>query len=520
MATEQKPKRVAIIGSGAAGMGAAWLLTEHSPHIVTLYEANDYLGGHTHTVDYVVPSTKDSDKPLTIPVDTGFIVFNQVTYPNLIRFFDHMKIKYIPSEMSFSVSRNKGEFEWSGRNLLSVFAQPQNLLNWDMWKTLYDIFRFNFHATELLELPDDHPEKSMSLGEYLDLHKYSHAFRDNYLLPMTASIWSTPLDKCSAKFPALTLIQFMHNHSLLQILDRIRWLTVKDGSRKYVEAIASKLNDIRVSTRVLSITRVSDSSLSAPEIVITDNQGGHDKYDHVIFATHADQALEILGDSATTDEKNILKSFQFNKNRAYLHNDLSLMPQRRLTFSSWNYITKSTNSSRNPNQVSLTYSMNILQSIDESKYGPVLVSLNPLYEPDPTKVFGSWEYDHPVYTSNAVSSQQALANIQNLPHLQTTFSGAWTKYGFHEDGFTSGMKIAAEFLGANPPFEIKDATYIRGKKLELTLFGKAQRQTWLTIEWAVSLMIYLYTYVITVLDAMADRVRQLLDDIEQRRKDE
>jgi len=179
---KQKRKRVEIIGSGSAGMGAAWLLSEHSPHNVTLYEQYDYLGGHTHTVDFTVPSTKSSDSPLITPVDTGFIVFNTVTYPNLIRFFQYKNIEYIPSEMGFSVSRNKGEFEWAGTNLFTVFVQPKNLLNLNMWKTIYDIMRFNFHAIDLLELEDDHPEKKMNLGEYLKVHGYSSAFMDNYLL--------------------------------------------------------------------------------------------------------------------------------------------------------------------------------------------------------------------------------------------------------------------------------------------------------------------------------------------------
>ncbi|KAG9303903.1 hypothetical protein G9A89_005813 [Geosiphon pyriformis] len=514
---EIKSKRVAIIGSGVSGLGAAWLLNEHSPHTVTLYEQNDYLGGHTNTVDYVVPSSKEAGRPLSTPVDTGFIVFNPLNYPNLLRFFKLQKIKYIPSEMSFSVSRNKGEFEWSGRNLLTVFAQPQNLWNFSMWRTLYDIFRFNFHATELLELADDHPEKAMSLGDYLDLHGYSTSFRDNYLFPMTAAIWSTPIDKCALDFPIYTLIQFMHNHRLLQVLDRVQWLTVKDGSRKYVEMIASKINDIRLSTRVISIRREVNSPNFSPIITLTDDKGEQEQYDHVIFATHSDQALKILGDSATSEEKKILSGIPYSQNRAVLHNDLSLMPQRRLVYSSWNYLTKSTGTSLNMNQVSLTYSMNILQSIDESRYGPVLVTLNPIYEPDPAKVFGSWYYEHPTYTATTIASQKALPSIQNLPHLQTTYTGAWTKYGFHEDGFTSGLKVAAEYLGANPPFEIVDATYVRGKKSDLSLIGKTEKLVWLTIEWAVSLLIYLYTYVIMVLEAATKQVRQLLDEIERRK---
>ena len=255
------PKKVAIIGSGVSGLGAAWLLSEHSPHHVTLYESGSYIGGHTHTVDYTPPNSKTS-----IPVDTGFIVFNPPTYPNLLRFFKHKEIEYMPSNMSFSVSRNKGDFEWAGQNLLTVFCQWENLLNLDMWRTIFDICRFNWRATDLINTSEDNEERRMNMGEWLDRHGYSQAFRDNYLLvslrgnppvcaqrfcvgteicvnhqfinqlydpsswqPMTAAIWSTPLDKCSLDFPILTLIQFMHNHSLLQIVDRVQWLTVKNG---------------------------------------------------------------------------------------------------------------------------------------------------------------------------------------------------------------------------------------------------------------------------------------------------
>ncbi|CAG8576761.1 14677_t:CDS:2 [Dentiscutata erythropus] len=450
----QKPKRIAIVGSGISGLGSSWLLSEHSPHDVVLYEQNDYIGGHTHTVDYIVPTTKSSANPKSIPVDTGFIVFNHLTYPNLIRFFKHKNVEFMKSEMSFSFSRNHGEFEWSGKNLLSVFAQPKNLLNIDMWKMLYDVLRFNFHATELLNLPDDHPEKQ--------------------------------LKKCTLDFPALTLIQFMHNHCLLQVLNRIDWLTVKGGSRKYVESIISNIKDIRLSTQVVSITREpSDSSdpTSSPIITIIDDKGRRETFDHVIFATHADQALKILGDQATEEEIRILGNVHFSKNRAVLHSDLSLMPTRRLAFSAWNYLS---NSAKDANEVSLTYSMNILQSIDESSHGPVLVSLNPLWEPDSSKLFDSWTYEHPQYTPTTIASQKALSSIQNLPHLQTSFTGAWTNYGFHEDGFTSGIKVATEHLGAECPFEIIDATYIRGKQFELSAVEKVQKRLWNGFEWSIT----------------------------------
>ncbi|CAG8543304.1 16568_t:CDS:2, partial [Acaulospora colombiana] len=259
--------------------------------------------------------------------------------------------------------------------------------------------------------------------------------------------------------------------------------------RKYVESITPFVKDIRLSTQVVSIARrPSDPNdpNSPPLITIIDHKGGQDEYDHVIFATHADQSLKILGDEATEEEKLVLSNVQFVKNRAVLHSDTSLMPIRRITHSAWNYITTSTATSRNTDQVSLTYSMNILQSIDETIYGPVLVSLNPLWEPDPAKTFGSWIYEHPQYNAATIVSQKNLSRIQNLPHLGTTFAGAWTKYGFHEDGFASGLKIATEFLDAKCPFEIVDATYIRGQKSELTAVQKLQKRLWSGIEWSVN----------------------------------
>ncbi|RHZ49944.1 hypothetical protein Glove_508g4 [Diversispora epigaea] len=489
MSSQQKSKKVAVIGSGFSGLGASWLLSEHSPHEITLYERNNYIGGHTHTVDYVVPSTKNSSKPKTIPVDNGFFVYNNLASPNLVKFFQHKNIQSMKTEMSFSVSRDNGDFEWSGRNLVTVFSQLSNLWNIELWKILYDIFRFNFHATELLELSEEHEERNMSTGEYLRVHQYSETFKDNYLLPMTTAIWSTPHDKCTLDIPVLTLIQFMYKQNLLQVKNCVDWFTVKGGSRKYVETITPHIKDIRLSTKVISIKRrPSDlsNSESPPIITIVDQNGRADEFDHVILAVHADQALKILGNDATNEEKLVLGGFRFSQNRAVLHSDLSLMPTRRFVHSARNYIIKSTGTSKNMNQISLTYSMNILQSIDESTYGPVLVTLNPPSELDPQKIFDSQIYYHPKYCLDTISSQNFLSRIQNVPNLQTTFAGAWISYGFHEDGFISGIRVATEFLGAKCPFEIIDVTHIRGRKGELTTLQEIQRKIWNGVEWTVN----------------------------------
>ncbi|CAG8535407.1 58_t:CDS:2 [Diversispora eburnea] len=446
MPSQQKSKKVAVIGSGISGLGASWLLSEHSPHEITLYEQNDYVGGHTHTVDYVVPSTKNS----SIPVDNGFIVYNNLTYPNLFKFFQHKNIQLMKTEMSFSVSRDNGDFEWSGRNLITVFSQLSNLWNIELWKILYDILRFNFHATELMELSEEHEERNMSTGEYLRIHQYSEAFKDNYLLPMTTAIWSTPPDKCTLDIPVLALIQFMYKQNLLQVKGCVDWFTVKGGSRKYVETITPHIKDIRLSTKVVSIKRRPDLSNteSPPIITVVDQSGRADEFDHVILAVHADQALRILGNDATNEEKLVLGGFRFSQNRSVLHSDLS--------------------------------------SIGESTYGPVLVTLNPPSELDSRKIFDSQIYDHPKYCLDTISSQKFLSHIQNVPNLQTTFAGAWTGYGFHEDGFTSGIRVATEFLGAKCPFEVIDVTPIRVRKGELTILQEIQKKIWNGVEWTVN----------------------------------
>ncbi|ORY07715.1 FAD/NAD(P)-binding domain-containing protein [Basidiobolus meristosporus CBS 931.73] len=457
--------RVAIIGSGISGLGAAWALSEHSNHEVTLYEKDDYVGGHTHTVDYCVPScsiatrssgemgnTKPKNVGSKIPVDTGFIVFNNLTYPNLLQFFKHLEVEYINSDMSFSVSRDRGKFEWAGNNLLTVFAQHENITSVDMWRTVYDIIKFNFEATDIIALPEGHPDRELTVGEFLDRRNYSEAFRRNYLLPMTAAIWSTPPDKCSLEFPAYTLIKFMHNHCLLQITNRPQWLTVKNGSRNYVKKVVEKLKDVRTSTEVISVTRTADG-----KSIVKDRTGKEDEYDHVVFATHGDQTLRILGSSATDAEKDILSKVLYSKNRALLHCDRALMPIRRKAWTSWNYLATSDSNGSSINSVALTYWMNLLQSIDTEKYGDVFVTLNPPYEPQPESIIGEYLYEHPTYNKGLIEAQKELHKIQST---DTSFCGAWTNYGFHEDGLTSGLKVALK-LGASPPFQVIDATHIR-----------------------------------------------------------
>ncbi|KAK4703083.1 uncharacterized protein P7C70_g3132, partial [Phenoliferia sp. Uapishka_3] len=459
-------KRVAVVGSGVSGklaseqlqqgstylhfvgLAATWMLNEHSDEYeVHLFEADSRPGGHTNTVDFSPPGSKDGP---TTRVDTGFIVFNTVTYPNLLRFFDLIGVEHIASEMSFSVSRDRGLYEWAGTSLSALFAQRKNLLNPGQWRMIWDILRFNNAALELLRKGDT----KESIGKYLDREGYSDSFRDNYLLPMTAAIWSTPPDTAALDFPALTLLRFMHNHHLLQLLDRPVWLTIKNGSHNYVKKVldALPLKQYHSATPIQSASSHADGSVS-----LVTAAGEHHEFDHIIFACHADTTLKILesGEGITKEERAVLGGFEFGKNRAVLHSDPLLMPRIRSTWAAWNYLTSTDGLKANVNSAALTYWMNTLQSIPESTFGPVLVTLNPPYEPRKELVVGEWSYDHPLFSPESVRSQDLLPSIQNKRNM--TFCGAWTKYGFHEDGFKSGMTVAQDYLKVSPPFPIHSA---------------------------------------------------------------
>ncbi|TDL22258.1 FAD/NAD(P)-binding domain-containing protein [Rickenella mellea] len=450
--------KVAVVGSGVSGLGATWLLNEHSEHEAHLYEADSRPGGHANTITYTPPGNPDA----AVDVDTGFIVLNPTTYPNFLRFLKLKNVSILPTEMTFSVSRDRGLFEWAGNNLFTVFAQPSRLLDAKMWRLIYDVLRFNACARRLIvgKMKDG---EDRGIGRYLDENNYSDSFRDNYLIPMTAAVWSTPPDKCALDFPARTLIQFLNNHHLLQITGKPSWLTIKGGSRIYVNKILASLakSHLRLSTPVKSI-QTSPKSNNANSVVLTTADGQTETYDHVILACHSDQALALLraGGGATADEERVLGRFGWNRNEAVLHSDVALMPKRRLAWACWNYLTSSTvdaNGKRKANvdQVALTYWMNDLQHLSEKKFGPVLVTLNPPFEPRENLTAGRWSYSHPVLDSKAVLSQSELPLIQNTRAI--SFAGAWTRYGFHEDGFTSGLRCASEHIPrVTPPFALED----------------------------------------------------------------
>ena len=362
-----------------------------------------------------------------------------------------------------------------------------------MWRLIFDIIRFNQFALDLLADDDESEEDPTladdvkkppkanyeSIGEYLDRGGYSQTFRDDYLIPMTAAVWSTSPDKASLQFPAIILIRFLWNHHLLNtITQRPDWLTIPGGTNQYINAVLSDFPKDRIHTtaQVTAVAPTKDGS-----VTLTVNGAEH-KFDHVILATHGDQALEILQPVATKEEIDILSAFQTNRNIAVLHSDLTLMPRRRVAWSSWNYITESPfppTGDGNISKVCLTYWMNLLQHIPEKKYGPILVTLNPLSMPDPRLAKGIWEYSHPLYNSAAIRSQKLLPNIQNTRSI--SYCGAWTKYGFHEDGFSSGIAAAMNHLGAELPFEFVDSTFSRGRRPVITLKNHLVRLFLLTI---------------------------------------
>jgi predicted NAD/FAD-binding protein len=411
-------RRVAVIGSGISGLAAARLLSGRCS--VTLFEAEGRAGGHAHTVDVEVEG-----RPLS--VDTGFLVFNDRTYPNLISLFDELGIASIPSPMSFGVSLDGGRLEWSGTSLDTVFAQRRRLLSPRFIGMLSDILRFNRHAAANLEAAC---VRGTSLGQLLQVGRYGDAFRDDYLLPMAAAIWSSPSAQ-ALDFPAATFLRFCINHGLLQIAGRPQWRTVKGGSRCYVQRILAGLSDVRLSSPVRLVRRGSDG-------VTVSSRHGDERYDAVVFATHAPDTLALLAD-ADEQERATLGAFRYQPNRAVLHTDERLLPRLRKVRSAWNYLGRTDEGGGRP--VCVSYWLNPLQSLPVST--PVILTLNPSIEPSRSQVLGGWDYAHPLFDHAAIAAQARLPQLQG--HRATWHAGAWTGYGFHEDGLKSALRVAAAF---------------------------------------------------------------------------
>lgn len=417
--------KIAVIGSGISGLSSAWLLNRKDGVEVTLFESADYLGGHSNTVDVTLDG-------VTHPVDTGFLVHNPNTYPNLIAFLKFLEVDVVETDMTFSVKLGEKKIEWSGTNLMTVFSQKKNLFKPKFWRMILDIMHFNKMVHVYLDYARD---KKLSLGELLLEKKYSHEFCEWYLIPMGAAIWSTSTEDMK-KFPAENFIQFGINHSLFQIEGRPVWRTIKNGSREYVKKIAKDLPNICLNEEVLSVTR------GESVLVTTDKRV--EKFDKVIFATHADITMKILQD-ATHSEKEIIGSVKYSKNTAYLHCDESHLPDSKKVWSAWNYFSER---NVNSNQaVAVSYLISKLQPLPFKV--PIIVTLNPLRIPDSNKIIKTIIYHHPLFDQKAIDAQARLPEIQGERH--TYFAGAWCGYGFHEDGLNSGITVA-KMLGAKIPW--------------------------------------------------------------------
>ena len=423
--------KVAVIGSGISGLAAAHSLKGLAN--ITLLEAGDYFGGHTHTVDITLDTPTG---PRTHGVDTGFLVFNDRTYPQLIALFAELGVPSADSDMSFSVqtagTADAPALEWSGTSLDAVFAQRSNLFRPRFWRMLADVMRFNKLATGLA-LRNADAELVQPLGEFLNQHNFSLEFKDWYFLPMMACIWSCPTDQMLA-FPVATMVRFCHNHGLIALTNRPQWRTVPGGARQYVDKILAGIADKRLNAPVQRIDRLADG-------VLVHAQGQTERFDKVIIATHSDQALALLAD-ASGQERQTLSAIRYQPNKAVLHTDASVLPRRKKAWAAWNYqrtvgVSDPANG-QNVSRVCLHYLLNMLQPLPFSQ--PVVVSLNPAQELDPALVHGRFDYAHPVLDLAAIEAQKRLPAMQGGRH--TYFCGAWTGYGFHEDGLKSGLAVA------------------------------------------------------------------------------
>ena len=431
MMTTRAYPRIAIVGSGISGLAAAHALHGHAA--ITLFEAADYFGGHSHTVDVTLPSPHGL---ITQGVDTGFLVFNERTYPHLIKLLSDLKVETAKSDMSFSVQVPQADgqqLEWSGSSLSSVFAQRKNLVNVRFLRMLSDIMRFNRVTTALA---NTHAEAAMMqpLGDFLKDQKLSNEFRDWYFLPMMGCIWSCPTDQM-LQFPVATMIRFCYNHGLIQVTNRPQWWTVKGGARHYVEKIIAGIADKRLNAPVRSIARDG-----AGVQVSTDS--GTELFDKVVLATHSDQSLAML-QMPSAAEQSALGAIRYQPNRAVLHTDTSVLPQKKIAWAAWNY-ERAQQTDRESSQVCLHYLLNMLQPLPFAQ--SVVVSLNPLKEIARQHILGEFDYAHPVFDLAAIRAQGEVTALQGQQN--TYFCGAWTGYGFHEDGLKSGLKVAEHILGA------------------------------------------------------------------------
>jgi predicted NAD/FAD-binding protein len=424
-------KSIAIVGTGISGLSAAWLLGKN--HDVTVYEKNDYIGGHSNTTEIVSEGRH-------IPVDTGFIVYNPLNYPNLVALFDHLGVPTKCSDMSFAASLENGALEYSGTDLNGLFSQRRNVLRPRFWKMVRDLLRFYRQAPTLIADPS---LMEISLGDYLHREGYSEEFIYDHLMPMGAAIWSSSVDEMLS-FPTLAFLRFFQNHGLLKLTDRPEWRTVDGGSREYVRRLTAEFSE-----RILCGDPVVKVQRNNQRVIVSTESGSSRTYDHVVMACHGDEALSLLAEPSET-ERSLLGNIQYQSNTAILHTDTSLMPKRRRAWASWNYIGSS--GSLTGQSLCVTYWMNQLQGLPTSE--PILLTLNPNRNIDPDKILRSYEYEHPIFDLTTMRAQSRLWDLQG--RRNTWFCGAYFGSGFHEDGIQAGLAVA-EMLGGRPrPWHLDD----------------------------------------------------------------
>ncbi len=420
--------RIAVIGTGIAGMAAAWLLNQR--HRITVYEQNAWIGGHSNTVDAATPQG-------VVPVDTGFIVYNEVNYPNLTALFAHLDVPTKDSDMSFAASLDDGAMEYAGSDLNSLLGQRPNALRPRFWRMMADLVRFYRTAPDLLSDPDG---AGIGLGDYLRRERYSDGFITDHLLPMGAAIWSTtPRDML--EYPAAAFVRFFEHHGLLRLRDRPQWRTVDGGSREYVKRLTAPYRDAIRFGGVAAVRRLGH------EVVVEDRGGRADLYDHVVIAAHADEAFRVLADPDPLEAR-LLGCWRYTRNRAVLHRDSALMPRRQRVWSSWNFIGN--RNAPGDQALCVTYWMNRLQSLDSRH--PLFVTLNPVREPALGTVLREFEYTHPYFDSAALAAQTQLWSLQG--HRRTWYCGSYFGYGFHEDALQAGLAVAERLGGLRRPWSV------------------------------------------------------------------
>ncbi|MBS0295805.1 MAG: FAD-dependent oxidoreductase [Proteobacteria bacterium] len=418
---------IAVVGTGISGMSAAWLLSER--HDVTVYESASRIGGHSNTVD--APQKRGS-----APVDTGFIVYNELNYPNLAALFKHLDVPTKTSDMTFAVSLDDGKVEYAAKDLKAFLARPRNFFSPRFWSMAADLVRFYRRAVKDISPTDS---EMITLGDYLDAEGYGEPFQKDHLLPQAAAIWSASPDKIR-DYPACAFVRFFENHGLLNFIQRPAWRTVEGGSRAYVERLTARYAErVRTGSGVKAIVRTDDG------VLIRDAGGRVERFDEVVIATHADQALALLQDP-TAEERELLGAFRYSRNLTVLHTDARLMPSRKALWSSWNYVGRSEGS----DVCCVSYWMNALQGLKTDE--PLFVTLNPHLTPRPDKVIHTEVYEHPIFDAAAVRAQRRIWSLQG--RQGTWFCGAHFGSGFHEDGLQSGLAVAEQLGGVRRPWSV------------------------------------------------------------------